>query len=158
MKVVVQEVSQDESGPRPALGESSLNASSVDVLVEPALRIAGGESRGIALEDVEAVSGGWIPRINPWHEVPGIRPGHVDPTVDGRDVDVVAPEGNHARPVGFPVVVAGEVADPRLGPARAAIARLCDKRIHCPTRVPAVRRISGRAARGGTRVVSRIVV
>ena len=35
-------LSQDESGPRPALGESSLNASSVDVLVEPALRITGG--------------------------------------------------------------------------------------------------------------------
>src|SRR2546428_9820021 len=80
-------LSQDESGPRPALGESSLKASSVDVLVEPALRIAGGESRGIALEDVEAVSGGLVPGGKPRARGPGIRPSHVDPTPDRAGAD-----------------------------------------------------------------------
>src|SRR5207249_10337152 len=136
---------------------SYLDASSVDVLVEAALRVARIERRRVALENVEAVGCARIARINARYEVPGVGPGHVDAAGHGRDVDVVAPEADHSSAMSFPVVVTGEVADPRLGPAGAAIARLGDEGIDRPTRVPAVRRSSGWPVRGVARVVSLVV-
>src|SRR5438094_5298968 len=134
-----------------------LDASSVDVLVEAALRVARIERRRVALQDIEAVGGVRIARINARYEVPGDGPGHVDAAGHGRDVDVVAPEADHSSAMRFPGVVAREVADPRLGPAGAAIARLGDEGVDRPTRVPAIRRISGWPVRGVARVVSRVV-
>src|SRR5437870_974445 len=56
---------------------SYLDASSVDVLVEAALRVARIERRRVALQDIEAVGGVRIARINARYEVPGVGPGHV---------------------------------------------------------------------------------
>src|SRR3989475_3530426 len=136
---------------------SYLDASSVDVLVEAALRVARIERRRVALQDLEAVGGVRRAGTTARYGAPGVGPGHVDAAGHGRDVDVVAPEADHSSAMRFPVVVAGEVADPRLGPAGAAIARLGDEGIDRPTRVPAVRRISGWPVRGVARVVSRVV-
>src|SRR5437773_5579471 len=131
-----------------------LRPSCVDVLVEPALRIARIEGRGVALEDVEAVGGGWISRVGARHQVTRVRPRDVDRAVHRRHVDVVAPETDLAGAVGLPVVVAGEVGDLRLRPVATAITRPRDKRIDGATRVLTRRRISRRAARGVAGVAS----
>src|SRR5438067_1000240 len=55
-----------------------LDAGSVNVLVEAALRVARSERRCVALEDIEAVGGVGIPQINAWYEIPRVGPGHVD--------------------------------------------------------------------------------
>src|SRR5205823_13399290 len=132
-------------------------ASSVYVLVEAALRVARRERRRVALQNIEAVGGVRIPRINAGYEIPGVGPGYVDPAVHGRYIDVVAPEADHSSAVSFPVVITGKAADPRLGPTRAAIRRLGDEGIHRPTRVPAICCVPRRTARGVAGIVSRVV-
>src|SRR5205823_3455323 len=132
-------------------------ASSVYVLVEAALRVARRERRRVALQNIEAVGGVRIPRINAGYEIPGVGPGYVDPAVHGGDIDVVAPEADHSRAVSFPVVITGNAADPRLGPTRTAIRRLGDEGIHRPTRVPAICCVPRRSARRVASVVARVV-
>src|SRR5439155_26973418 len=82
-----------------------LDASSVYVLVEAAVRVARRERRRVALEDIEAVGGVRIARIIARYKISGVGPGHVDPAVHGRYIDVVAQEADHSRAVRFPVVV-----------------------------------------------------
>src|SRR5207245_9487701 len=78
-----------------------LDARSVNILVEPALRVARRERRRVALQDIEAVGGVRISRINARYEIPGVVPVHVDAAGHAREVDVIAPERNHEHPLGF---------------------------------------------------------
>src|SRR5438876_25181 len=123
-------------------------------MIESFLRSARIEGRGVALENVEAVGGCWIPRMNARNQVARVRPRDIDRAVHRRHVDVVAPETDLAGAVGLPVVVAGEVGDLRLRPVATAITRPRDKRIDGATRVLTRRRISRRAARGVAGVAS----